>query len=298
MKVFDEIFVSIIIPTYRDWDRMKLCVDALLKQRYPKDHFEVIIVNNDPEDAAPDDLRLPENFYLVCEHKSGSYTARNRGIKLAKGNILGFTDSDCLPHEDWIYNAVTLFRQKNCDRIAGNIEIFCQNEYKPTNVELYERVFAFKQRETVRANGVCVTGNMFTRKEVFDGVGTFNESLFSGGDYEWGTRAVEKGFNIVYDEDVKIYHPARSTMSELMKKAKRVGGGTGKLLTGNKKKNAVTEYLGTFEPAKFAAYMIKNYGKEMSPWQKLKVFVIRFYFRHTMNLEKVKVAFGKQANRA
>ena len=42
-------FVSVIIPTYHDWDRLKLCLKALEQQRYPTDRFEVLVVNNDPE---------------------------------------------------------------------------------------------------------------------------------------------------------------------------------------------------------------------------------------------------------
>lgn len=49
----DKPFVSVIIPTYHDWDRLKKCIEALKIQTYPSDLFEVIIVNNDPADKAP-----------------------------------------------------------------------------------------------------------------------------------------------------------------------------------------------------------------------------------------------------
>lgn len=297
MSLKHEPFVSIIIPTYQDWERLKLCINALQKQTYAKFMFEVVIVNNDPEDSIPSDVILPDNFKIIDESKSGSYAARNAAISIANGEILGFTDSDCLPAEKWIENAVKVLDQGNCDRIAGNIEIFYENEDDPTNAELYEKVFAFKQAEVAKNMGSAVTGNMFARKKVFDAVGLFNESLFSGGDHEWARRAQAKGFAIVYAEDVTIYHPARKSLQELLKKAKRVGGGAANLLSG-KRAAAIKEYIGSFKPSFYAWYMIRNYGKGMSFVQKGKVFILRAYIMNVTNLEKLKVAFGKQPNRA
>lgn len=294
---FQTRFVSIIIPTYKDWVRLQMCVEALKKQTFSKSQFEVIIVNNDPNEVTPDFLSLPSNFKIIQESKSGSYAARNAAINIASGEILGFTDSDCLPAEEWIENAVKILDQDNCDRIAGNIEIFYENDDDPTNAELYEKVFAFKQAEVAKTMGSAVTGNMFARKKVFDTVGLFNETLFSGGDHEWARRAHAKGFTIVYAEDVTIYHPARKSLQELLKKAKRVGGGAANLLSG-KRAVAIKEYIGSFKPSFYAWYMIRNYGKGMSFVQKSKVFIIRAYIMNVTNLEKLKVAFGKQPNRA
>jgi len=288
--------VSIIIPTYKDWQRLSLCLEALSKQTFSSEGFEVIVVNNDPDDTIPSFFSLQANCQVISESKSGSYAARNTGIRAAKGAILGFTDSDCLPDVNWISNAVKVFEEKKCDRIAGDIEIFYEDANRPTSAELYEKVFAFKQAETVQSIGACVTGNMFSMRYVFEEIGFFNEELFSGGDYEWAKRASERDFNIIYSEGVKIFHPARKTMGELLKKAKRVGGGTAHLLNGNKKA-AIKDYLKTFEPALYTVHMIKNYGKEISICQKIQVMLVRLFIRHTMNLEKLKVVFGKTANR-
>ncbi|WP_134092138.1 glycosyltransferase family 2 protein [Olivibacter sp. XZL3] len=290
--------VSIIIPTYKDWYRLALCLDRLNQQSWPKENFEVIVINNDPDEVAPDFLQdyLAENVTLLDEAKSGSYAARNTGIRHATGDIFGFTDSDCLPDKDWIAAAVDLFEKESCDRIGGNIEIFYEKEGRPTNAEIYEKVFAFKQAETVQASGVCVTGNMFSKRYVFDTVGLFNENLFSGGDYEWGKRAADQGFTIAYGEHVRIFHPARRNMDELLKKAKRVGGGTAHHLHGSKKR-AIVDYLKTFEPSTYTFHMLRSYGKELTLYQKIKVFLLRRYIKHSMNLEKLKVVFGKTANR-
>lgn len=212
------IFVSIIIPTYHDWKRLELCIDSLKKQTYPKDYFEVIIINNDPEDTIPQ-LDLPDNFRIISESKPGSYAARNKGIGAAKGEILAFTDSDCIPYPDWIEQAVKLL-VGGAPRVAGKIELLYKSD-KLTPAEIYEKAFAFDQLKSTKLGG-ALTANMITWKDNFAKVGLFNDSLMSGGDNAWGWRAQEKNINVVYAPSVVVKHPARNTFAELTEKEKRI----------------------------------------------------------------------------
>lgn len=90
-------YASVIIPTYRDVERLQKCISALKRQE-KFTNFEVIIVNNDSTDLK---IAVPDNrFRVIAEKKSGSYAARNAGIKAAKGKVFSFTDSDCIPSVD------------------------------------------------------------------------------------------------------------------------------------------------------------------------------------------------------
>lgn len=214
-------FVSVIIPVYNDWDRLKHCLNALFKQVYPINRFEVLIVNNNPHDPPPYPV-VSKNVYLVTESKPGSYSARNAGIKLARGDIFAFTDSDCIPHHEWLTNAIGLMA-KGYDRIAGHVELFCSSKC-PKLAEAYELVFAFNQSRNA-LNGVSVTANLIASRECFEKTGLFDESLFSGGDFEWAIRATSRGLNILYAPNVVVRHPARNSLSALLQKNRRVAGG-------------------------------------------------------------------------
>ncbi len=216
-----HLFVSVIIPTYHDWEHLKLCINALRGQTYPAKYFEVIIINNAPEDTIPQ-LDLPDNFRIISESKPGSYAARNKGIYSAKGEILAFTDSDCIPCPDWIEQAVKLL-VGGAQRVAGRMELFYKSD-KLTPAEIYEKAFAFDQLKSTKLGG-ALTANMITWKDNFAKVGLFNDSLMSGGDNAWGWRAQEKGINVVYAPFVVVRHPARNTMRELLIKEKRIVGG-------------------------------------------------------------------------
>ena len=217
-------FVSIIIPTYNDWHRLSLCLAALANQSYPKEAFEVIVINNNSKDSMPDGFSLPEGYIVITENKPGSYAARNAGIRIAKGEIIGFTDSDCLPDVDWIQNAVLHFQaNKILRRIAGKIQVFSKTP-KVTTAEKYDKLYAFRQQRYVAESGTCVTANMFSYKSVFEAVGLFNEDQLSWGDLNWGTKAYKAGYPIDYADNVIVNHPARS-WRELVKKEKRLAGG-------------------------------------------------------------------------
>ena len=212
--------ISVIIPTYHDWPRLSKCLDALNSQNYPKSNFEILVVNNDPKDQTPNDFIVPENCKILSESKPGSYAARNHAIKVAKGDIFAFTDSDCIPDKDWLKNGVDALKNNNVSRIGGAVEVFAGET--PNIAEVYDLIFAFPQQGYVEDMGWAVTANLFVTKELIDAVGDFNTNLKSGGDYEWGIRALEKNYSIMYSKATLVKHPARNSLKELLKKAKRV----------------------------------------------------------------------------
>lgn len=218
-------FVTVIVPTYHDWIRLQLCLNHLGKQTYPKDRFEILVVNNDPEDEVPDNFVLPKNCIVLEEEKPGSYAARNKALSIAKGEIYAFTDSDCQPEENWL-NVAIGFLKKNSkyDRVGGNIKLFSEN--KSLNwYEIYEFVLAFPQKTFVAESGMAATGNMISRKKVFDKVGEFDGQVMSGGDGEWGRRAEKNGFRIKYLNDCIVRHPTRRNSKEILIKNRRLAGG-------------------------------------------------------------------------
>jgi len=236
--------VSVIIPTFHDWERLKICIDALSKQTYPQDKFEVIIVNNDPQDSPPE-LSLPNNFRIISEGKPGSYAARNAGIKEAEGEILAFTDSDCIPESDWLKEASMILEGNSVMIVSGKTELFYKDEYNLSFAEAYEKYFSFSYQNNLKDVGM-ITANCFIHRNVFDQIGLFKEVLFSGGDTEFANRIKNNNYRIVYSSNAIIWHPARYYFEDISKKRKRVFGGKVKILMDKYNKNkrtAIAELL-------------------------------------------------------
>ena len=220
MKIFS--FVSVIIPVYKDWDRIKLCLDSLAKQSYPRKSYEVLVINNGDSSEIPKWLNnnIQSNLKIFSEIKKGSYAARNKGVNESIGDIIAFIDSDCIADSNWIMEGAKLINGGN-SRVAGKIAIFPKNPSNPNLAEIYDMVFGFDQ-ETSSSSGLSVTANLFVKRETFDRVGHFKSSMLSGGDTDWSKRATKMGVGLSYSDQVQISHPARSSIRELFMKRSRV----------------------------------------------------------------------------
>lgn len=214
---------SVIVPTYNDWKRLGKCLRALRKQTLPQDNYEIIVVNNSQSEKIPRDFKLPEGVQLLHEPQPGSYVARNKGASVAKGDLLAYTDSDCIPDKNWLVNAEEHFNQSNCDLLGGRVEIFeAQNSGKYGYI--YERYTAFPQHYHV-PNGRGVTANLFVKKSVFEKVNGFNARMKSGGDWEFTLKCTERGYDMIYGDNVLVLHPARNLTTILKKQYRLTCGG-------------------------------------------------------------------------
>lgn len=218
---------SVIIPVYEGWDVLPKCLAALAAQTVPQSSFEVIVVNNQPGDALNFDMSAYAggNVRFIDEARKGSYAARNAGIAAARGRILCFTDSDCVPAPHWLEEFGRIF-DANPDvmRIGGEIRLTSERA-EPTPSELYEFMYILKQERWVTTRGWAATANLAVRREVFDDVGLFDGSLVTRGDRIWGEEARNRGHAIAFSSEAWIEHPARATLQQLVTKSRRGASG-------------------------------------------------------------------------
>lgn len=216
-----SIRVSVIIPVYNHTEYLAKCLNALDKQTMPHDEFEVIVVDNG-SDEPPEQLVAKYPFARFCaESRPGSFAARNKGIGMARGLILAFTDADCLPHTEWLAIAAEALKGNAIDVVAGRIDVVARDPAHPTSTELFDIVFRLDQRKRVEASYGVVTANLVTRRELFERVGPFDDSLMSGADGVWSARAAECGYTVKYVDEAVVVHPARRMVGEVLRQARR-----------------------------------------------------------------------------
>jgi glycosyltransferase involved in cell wall biosynthesis len=96
---------SVIIPTYNRPRHVRGCLRALTQQNYPRQQFEVIVVDDgslEPLERAVDPYRERLTVTLLRQRNAGPGAARNTGASVARGQYLAFTDDDCRPPSDWL----------------------------------------------------------------------------------------------------------------------------------------------------------------------------------------------------
>jgi len=293
--------ISIIIPTFNDWERLSLCLYALDDQTLEKSRYEIIIVNNDENHFVPDRIRqlTGKHIKILHEPMPGSYAARNAGLKVANGNIIGFTDSDCVPDPKWLENASKYFENVDVDRLAGKVELFFGHNNKRNAAELYEIAFSFDQERNVKKFHASITANFFTRRKYFDEVGLFDATKKSGEDFGWNRRAHAHDLTLSYGPEVVVRHPARGSIQELIRKRKRVFGG-------KKSRFDFKSVKGFFKEVRYPAvvfYMylyipIRRLSKvNLRLTEKWKVLLLIFYLYLVAQFEHIRLLFGGNPKR-
>jgi glycosyltransferase involved in cell wall biosynthesis len=220
--------VTVIIPVFNDTARLRTCLEAIRRQDYPDDLVDVVVADNasteDPRPALPaDDPR----FTVVTERRPGSYVARNTAVRHARGEVLAFTDADCVPHPGWLSAAVEALTAPDApDAVGGDIVLRFSTGTEPvTGPELYEVVEGFDQESFVRNNHFAATANLVVPAAVFAEVGDFNPALRSGGDLEWGQRLAAADRRMGFSAAAAVDHPSRPSWGELTKKTVRIANG-------------------------------------------------------------------------
>ncbi|WP_432544878.1 glycosyltransferase family 2 protein [Kineococcus sp. SYSU DK002] len=217
--------VTVIVPVHGDRGELRRTTLALAGQDYPGVLDVVVVDNGDNTDLEGSAAVLP-SVQLLSEARPGSYAARNAALAAAGGEVLAFTDGDCLPDPGWLRAGVgALLSTPEPCFVGGAVHLFAQDPERPSLAEMWDSLNFLRQEAYVREQGWAATANMMTLRSTFDRVGPFEDRLRSGGDREWGERASRQGVRAVYCPAAVVRHPARARMAELHTKARRVSRG-------------------------------------------------------------------------
>ncbi len=212
--------VSVIVPVLNGAAHVGRCLEALRGQGYPAERLEILVVDNGSVDETRGRVRDHGVRLLVERSHESPYVARNAGLERAGGEILAFTDSDCVPAKDWLERGVARI-QAGADLVAGQVRFSFAG--RPSAAQILDAITNLDQEASVR-RGTAKTGNLLVHRRVFDDVGRFAADRRSGGDVELTARATAAGFELAYAPEAVVEKPARAAFA-LARKQYRVGRG-------------------------------------------------------------------------
>lgn len=201
--------VSIIIPTYKRPMLLKRCLEALISQDFPANEFEIIVVTDGLDDETNNmlaDDRLFDFFQnIFCyslPFKKGPAAARNAGWRIAKGDLILFTDDDCIPSVHWISNYYNAFQFYGECEIALTGKIIVPLSAAPTDFEL--NTANLETAEFVTANCACT-------KSCLEMVNGFDEAFTMAWreDSDLEFKFLKENIPIKKIEEAVVIHPAR-----------------------------------------------------------------------------------------
>jgi cellulose synthase/poly-beta-1,6-N-acetylglucosamine synthase-like glycosyltransferase len=111
-------FISVIVPTKNNEKQVVNCIKSLLAQDYPSDCYEIIISDGHSDDKTASIARQFD--VLVLEDDGGCRASGcNKGFEHSKGELIAFTDVDCVVDKHWLRNVVKYFEQETVAGVGG-----------------------------------------------------------------------------------------------------------------------------------------------------------------------------------
>ncbi len=190
--------VSIVVLTYNSEKTISRCLSGIRENDYPREALEVLVLDNGSTDHT---LKIVEDMNV----KYYSYPTlnisqlRNRGVKIAQGEIVGFVDSDCIVAKDWVSNVVRNFQNEDVG-IVGNEYLL------PPDASYFEKNWYRECNRGLKYNDLIPAGNMAIKKCLFMKYGGFDESMQTGEDAYIAQKYRDKGIKVLSDWRIKSVH--------------------------------------------------------------------------------------------
>jgi glycosyltransferase involved in cell wall biosynthesis len=292
---------TVIIPIYNDADRLARCLAALEAQTYPRSRFEIIVVDNGSTDHLPAVAAQFPQVRFLSEPTPGSYAARNTGVAAATGDVIAFTDADCLPAPDWLANGVeALARADGCGLLAGMINVTAESADRPTISELYDSIFDFDQARFIARSRFGCTANVITPANVLRQVGGFDGRMRSVGDRDLGNRIAAAGYQVLFAPEVVVSHPGRRTIRDVLRKRLRVAGGHHQRAQKRswpllRLLHALTRQL-LWNPFSGIGRIWRR-GRHLSLRTKVRIFGLYIFLCYAEALERIRLQLGGEPSR-
>lgn len=218
-------FVSVVIITLNRRKLLVNCLNSLFDLNYPSSKFNVVIVDGGSNDGTKETIskEYPKvNFIL--EKKKGMAYARNTGWKHAKGEIIAYTDDDCIVDSNWLRRLVSSLN--STDAVGAGGPVIYKHPYLIPHIFNGTPVGPFdlgEKKRPLEINENLITANIAVRAEVFKKHQFFESLVYNDSeDAEFCRSLMEAGYKLVYVPDAKVYHDielTRITLVSLLRRA-------------------------------------------------------------------------------
>lgn len=226
--------VSIIVPCYNEQSTIRLLLDALREQTYPRGQMEVIIsdglsTDRTREVIAAFQTEVPDLQVRVVENtKRNIPAALNRAIEAAGGEVIVRMDGHSQPYPDYVTNCIAAHQAGRGDNVGGVWEIrpgadtwvahsIAAAAAHPLGVgdALYRHAKRAAEVDTVPFGSF--------RRSLVERLGAFDETLLTNEDYEFNARIRKSGGKIWLDPSIRSVYFARASLMELIRQYWRYG---------------------------------------------------------------------------
>lgn len=218
--------ISVIVPARDAQATLPALLSALMAQASARADAEVIVVDSGSSDRTGE-LAKTAGALVVRESRPGASRARNTGLRAARGELIVFTDSDCIPQLGWLDELVRELDHDPGTGACGGPVVAAP----PSGlIQRYAERAGHVSQETAVGDPFLpylVTANCAYRRHVLDVLGGFDEELRNGEDTQVAWRMqLELGLDVSYVPGAVVQHVHRSTLRGIWRQWVRSGWGS------------------------------------------------------------------------
>jgi GT2 family glycosyltransferase len=194
--------VSVVLPAYYSDATIGDFLDGLRAQTFRD--FEAIVINSSPEERTAEIVsdRMPEATFEQAPHRLLPHGARNRGVELARGSLIVFSDPDCVPDRDWLAHLV---RASDRGRaiVVGAMDVIGHGRYVDTvHLCKYAR---WLPGGPAGPRAIAPTANALYTRDAWNSIGALRSGSFSS-DTLQSWLAAERGFQVWFEPGAVVAH--------------------------------------------------------------------------------------------
>nr|HPQ38743.1 glycosyltransferase [bacterium] len=218
----EGIAISIIIPAFNSAAVIGDCLTALNRQDVSRNRYEIIVVDDGSQDATAEIAQSLADEVIRTDNR-GPASARNTGARAARGDILLFTDADCIPEQPWVRRMTAPFESSDIHGVKGAY-LTRQTRWVARFVQAeYESKYRFMSRfDTI---DFIDTYSAAFRRRTFLELNGFDET-FPGAsveDQEFSFRMSAEGYTMVFVADARVLHRHADTLAWYFRKKFNIG---------------------------------------------------------------------------
>lgn len=207
--------VSVVVSVFNGERNIERCLESLFQVNY--ENYEIILINDGSTNGTDKAVKRYENraIYVKNEINLGLAASRNRGIRLAKGEYVAFTDVDCVVDKYWLAELVQCLIKNKAEGAGGAVKM-------PKDVSFFARCVGTLGKPSpklISKNEAEVPGcNAIFKKSLLKQMGGFDETFKeSNADTDFNVRVWTDGRKIYYQPTAIIYHYHRSSLFSFIK---------------------------------------------------------------------------------
>ncbi len=221
----EENLISIIIPTYNNWEYTSNCLKSIYENKDNQTRFEVIVVDNCSKDGTKENLKVLSDKYdhfkvILNDENLGFAKACNIGAENSAGNFILFLNNDIIVKGKWLDKMLGEFRKSDELGAVGAKLLYPDGTIQHAgigikyidNTLVAYNLFQNERKDLIPANvyrkyQAVTAACLLIKKSVFNLIGGFDESFLNGyEDVDLCFRIQENGFSISYCPETEIIH--------------------------------------------------------------------------------------------